>query len=49
MRERAEDCKKGTFPLITTLFHGKEVVVQHYPVVVEHYPVVVHYYPMEGR
>ncbi len=28
--ERAQDGKKGSFPVITTLLHGKEVVVQHY-------------------
>jgi hypothetical protein len=29
--ERAKDGKKGSYPVITTLLHGKEVVVQQYP------------------
>ena len=28
--ERAMDGKKGRFPVIKTIFHGKEVGVQHY-------------------
>ncbi len=28
--ERAQEGKKGSFPVIKTLFHGKEVRVHHY-------------------